>query len=50
MTETRTSRAKVATPNHTGAAPCTITAMTAVPTRIRSAAGSRTLPRVETWW
>jgi cardiolipin synthase len=33
-----------------GTAPWTITAMTAVATKMRSAAGSRTLPSVETWW
>ena len=48
--DTTTSRARVATPNHTGTAPWTVMAMTAVTTSTRSATGSRTLPTVDTWW
>src|ERR1700688_1094309 len=47
--DTSTSRVIVTTPNHSGTAPFTITETTAVPTRIRSAVGSSTLPTVETW-
>ena len=47
---TTTSRASVATPNQIGTAPWIMMAITPVPTRTRSAAGSSTLPTVETWW
>ncbi len=47
--ETSTSRITVSRPNHSGTAPATMTEITAVATRIRSAVGSRTLPTVDTW-